>query len=378
MSELFGPLLGQTAVDAALDDRSWLAALCDVETALARACTRAGLIELATALEVGHAAELLAAADPAEIGRRAADGGNPVIPLVEALRGLVRESAGEDAAKGVHLGATSQDILDSAAMLIASRTLGVIIADVRDVADRVAILAGEHRDTPMIGRTLMQQAVPTTFGALAAVWGTGLDGAIAGLTGLRYALPVSLGGPAGTLSAYHPHGFEVIRAMADELDLAEPVGVWHADRSVIALLAGALGGAALAIAKPATDIVLLAQTEVGEVREQAPGGSSSMPHKQNPIAAITARAGAMQAPGFVATLLAGSSELQRGAGAWHSEWTAQTGLLRCVGGAASRLRTSLLGLEIDTEAMRRNLDHGAPDLGHAGDLVDRYLDRRQA
>ncbi|HEX3337452.1 MAG TPA: lyase family protein [Jatrophihabitans sp.] len=379
MSELFGPAFGQTAIDAALDDRAWLTALCEVEIALARACTRVGLLDLATALEIGHAAELVAATDPADLGRAAVDGGNPVIPLVDALRTRVRARGGERAAAAVHLGATSQDVLDTATMLVSSRALGVLTAELVEAGNHAAALARRHRDTVMIARTLLQQALPTTFGALAAVWGAGLDSSIAGVQAARLALPVSLGGPAGTLTALHPHGLGVIQALADELDLAEPSGVWHAERSVITRLAGELGAAAAAIGKPASDIVLLAQTELGELREAAPGGSSSMPHKRNPIAAVMARAGAAQAAGHVSTLIGcGAPELQRGAGPWHAERAALTGLLRCVGGAASRLRTSLSGLEVDTDAMRRNLGVDAPELGHAGDLVDRYLDRRRA
>jgi 3-carboxy-cis,cis-muconate cycloisomerase len=228
----------------------------------------------------------------------------------------------------------------------------------------------------------LQQAVPTTFGALAAVWGTGLDRARDRLDEVRERLPVSLGGAAGTLSGLHPHGFVVLAAYADELRLAEPNGVWHSDRGIVVELAGALGQTAAAIGKVACDVVLLAQSELSEVRENAPGGSSTMAHKQNPIAAVTARAGAAQAPGLVATLLAAASpELQRGSGAWHSEWLALVELLRTVGGAASRLRSSLSGLHVDTAAMARNLAmlEGTVDvgnLGHAGELVDRYLQGR--
>ena len=237
----------------------------------------------------------------------------------------------------------------------------------------------------MAGRTLLQIAVPTTFGALAAVWGAGLDRAAARLAELRDALPVQLGGAAGTLSVLHPHGLDVLAAFADELGLAVPDGVWHADRGIVAELAGALGLAAGAVAKAATDVVLLSQTELGEMREAAPGGSSAMAHKQNPIAAITARAAAAQAPGLVATLLASVPELQRGAGSWHAEWIALVALLRSAGGAASRLRISLSDLQIDAAAMAAHLaqldDHSNPngdnvDLGHADDLVERYLSRR--
>ncbi|HEY2983368.1 MAG TPA: lyase family protein, partial [Jatrophihabitantaceae bacterium] len=324
---LFDPIFGASAVVAATDDRAWLRALCEVEAALARACARVGVVELETAARITTAADGLSRSDPAELGRAAAADGNPVIPLVAALRA----AAGEDAA-AVHLGATSQDVLDTATMLIAHRALAAIVADLSACSSSCARLARDHRDTPMAGRTLLQQAVPTTFGALAAVWGAALDRARAGLAAARGELPVQLGGAAGTLAGLP---LDVVGAFAAEVGLAEPGGVWHTDRTVVAELAGALGVAAVAIGKVATDVVLLAQTEIGEVREQAPGGSSIMAHKQNPIAAITARAGAAQAPGLVGTLLSGEHELQRAAGAWHAEWPVLVALLRAVGGAAS-------------------------------------------
>ena len=380
--DLLDGVFGTVGVGTATDDRALLDALCETETALARACTRAGLIDLATALEIGVACDQVRSAlPPAELGRRAAAGGNPVIPLVEELRRVVDERSGADAAAAVHLGATSQDVLDTALMLVASRALGVILGDLGDCANAAASLARSHRDTRMAARTLLQQAVPTTFGALAAVWGSALDRARKNLAAVRDTLPVSLGGAAGTLAVLHPHGFDVVAAFADELELAVPTGVWHGDRTVVHELAGALGTSAAAVAKTALDVVLLAQSELGELREAAPGGSSAMAHKRNPIAAVTSRAAAAQAPGFVATLLSCSPELQRGAGGWHAEWPALLGLLRCTGGAAARLRTSLLSLEVDTDAMARNLATldgtvDITDVGHAGDLVDRYLDGR--
>jgi 3-carboxy-cis,cis-muconate cycloisomerase len=267
-------------------------------------------------------------------------------------------------------------------MLLAHRALGVLLADLGDCAYASSSLAREYRDTPMAGRTLLQLALPTTFGALAAVWGAGLDRARRALASTRDALPVQLGGAAGTLSALHPHGLDVLSAFAVELGLAEPDGVWHTDRGIVARLAGDLGMSAAAIAKIATDIVLLAQNELGELHEGEPGGSSAMAHKHNAIAAVTARAQAAQAPGLVATLLAAVPELQRGAGPWHAEWPALVGLLRAVGGAASRLRISLRGLVIDDSAMSANLAALAEvtdvgEVGHAADLVNRYLDRRE-
>lgn len=379
MGDLFDGIFGATAIP--LDDAAVLVALCETETALARACARADLVTLPVALEIGAVCDEVRGMDVGELGRRAVAGGNPVIPLVAEIRARVEARAGADAARAVHLGATSQDILDTALMLVSKQALGVLVADLAECGAACSRLAAAHRDTAMSGRTLLQQAVATTFGALAAVWGTALDRSRHRLADVRATLPVQLGGAAGTLASLHPHGDLVRAAFADELDLAEPAGVWHTDRTIVTELAGALGSAAAAIGKVATDIVLLAQSEVGELRERAPGGSSAMDHKQNPIAAITARAAAAQAPGLVATLLAaGSPELQRGAGSWHAEWPALLSLLRYTGGAASRLWTAL-DLDIDTEAMARNLARlegtvDTADVGHAGTSVDRYLERR--
>ena len=381
-TELFDPIFGTTAVTAAVDDAAIVSAMCEAETALARACARAGLIPLPLALEIGAACEYVARIDPANISRRAVSSGNPVVPLVEEIRSRVRERTDERAAHAVHLGATSQDIVDTALMLVAKRALGVIVAEMDECGSRIADLAHEHRTTAMSGRTLLQQAVPTTFGALAAVWGAGIDAASLRLASVRASLPVQLGGAAGTLAPLYPEGLEVLGAFADELDLAEPAGVWHGNRAPIVELAGSLGAAAAATAKVATDIILLAQNELGELAVREPGGSSSMPHKRNPTAAVTARAAAAQVPGLVSTLLtAASPELQRGAGSWHAEWPALLSMLRYVGGAASRLRTAL-HLDVDAGAMARNLDAldgtvDTTDFGHAADLVDRFLERRK-
>lgn len=378
---LFDGVFGTTAVAATVDDAAVIAALCEVETALARACARVGLIELPVALEIGAACHEVARIDPAELARRAASGGNPVIPLVSEIRARVQERGGGDAVAAVHLGATSQDVIDTALMLLAKQALGVIGADLGECAAAIAALARTHRATPMAARTLLQPAVATTFGALAATWGAGIDRVSRRLADVRAGLPVSLGGAAGTLAPLHPHGPAVVAALADELDLAEPDGVWHAERTPVTELAGALGSAAAAVGKVAGDLVLLAQHEIGELHPRSPGGSSAMAHKRNPAAAITARAAAAQAPGLVATLLAaGSPELQRGAGPWHAEWPALLALLRYTGGAASRLWAAL-AVDVDTVAMSRNLAALADvtditNLGHAVDLVDRYLERR--
>ena len=366
---LFDPLFGSDRVAAQLTDDAWVRALLEVEVALARAAASCGVVSAGAAAQVeAVAADLVVDVDV--LGLAAVEGGNPVIPLVRLLRGAVG-----DAGPAVHVGATSQDVLDTALVLLVRRAAAVVGEDLAGAADAAALHARVHRDTPVAARTLGQQALPTTFGLVAAGWCAGLDHARAALSGVVAGLPVQLGGAAGTLAALHPHGLDVGRALAAELELPWALP-WPTERTRIGALAGALGVAAGACAKPATDVVLLAGTELGEVSEGAPGDSSSMPHKHNPIAAVTARAAARRAPGLVATLLASMDhEHQRAAGAWHAEWPTVSELLRVTGGAASRLRTSLAGLQVHPEAMARHLPAG-DRVHHAGQLVDLVLDGR--
>jgi len=344
----------------AVSDRAWLAALLEAERALANAEAIAGAIPAHAAAAIADRCrpELFDPARLVEAGRSAA---NPVEPLVRELA----EAVGGEAAAFVHWGATSQDIMDSAAMLVAHRALGPLLADLDAAAAAAAALAEAHRGTVMAGRTLMQQALPVTFGLKAATWLTGLDEAAERLAEVRATrLAVQFGGAAGTLASAGEAGPRVLGLLADELGLAEPVLAWHTIRTRPADLAGALGSAAGVVAKVGRDVVLLAQTEVGEVREGVPGrgGSSTLPHKRNPVAAISAVAAAMLAPGLVATLLgAMAHEHERAAGAWHAEWRPLNELLEAVGSAAAWLRDSLEHLEVDAARMRANLDltHGA-------------------
>jgi 3-carboxy-cis,cis-muconate cycloisomerase len=362
MSEgLFDAVLARGAVRELVADAAWLQAMLDVEAALARAEAAAGVIPRAHAEAIAAACDA-ARYDIAALGAEAADVGNPAAPLVRALR---REVGGE-AAGDVHRGATSQDVVDSAAMLVAKRAVGAALADLEAAADAAARLADAHRDTLMVGRTLLQHAVPITFGLEAAGWLMGLDAGAARLRTVRdERLAAQLGGAAGTLSGVGDAALEVVAAFARELDLVEPVAPWHTERTRIGALAGALGEACGAIAKVAGDVVLLAQSEVGEVREGGGerGGSSTMPHKHNPVAAVSARAAARQAPGLCATLLASMEhEHQRAAGAWHAEWRPLRVLLTTTGSASAWLRDCLQHLEVDPERMRANLDAtgGAP------------------
>ena len=337
----------------AVSDRAWLAALLEAERALANAEAIAGVIPAHAAAAIADSCrpEHFDAARLAEAGRAS---GNPVEPLVRELA----DAVGGEAEAYVHWGATSQDIMDSAAMLVSRRALGIVRGSIDAAADRCAELAREHRSTPMAARTLLQQAVPTTFGLKCAGWLVPLLDAGAALDRIRRErLAVQLGGAAGTLAALGDGGLEVVRLFARELDLPEPGLPWHADRQRIAELGAALAGAAGAAAKIAGDIVLLSQTEVAEVQEGAGGASSTMPQKRNPAASVRAIAAARQARGHAAVLLAAvEGEHERAAGAWQSEWAALSGALACAGGALAGVAEALAGLEVDVERMRQNLD----------------------
>jgi 3-carboxy-cis,cis-muconate cycloisomerase len=335
---------------AAVSDAAWFRALLAVEAGLARAAASLGLVSETAAATVTSACEEPARLDLATVVATSADAGNPVPPLVRALQ----DAVGTDAARAVHVGATSQDVLDTALVLLARDAIVAIDADLAAAADAVARLAADHRDDVVMGRTLMQQALPTTFGLKAAGWLAGLDGARIRLAEVVASLPVQYGGAAGTLAASSGSGVALRSALATELQLADTAVPWHTVRLPVADLAGALGATAGVLATVAVDVVLMAQTEVGEVSEggEGRGGSSAMPHKRNPVAAISARACARRAPGLVATLLAAmEQEHERAAGAWHSEWPTLTDLLVTVGSAASWLAESLGGLRPDTARM---------------------------
>jgi len=368
---LFGALFAHGPVDTG--DQAWLQAMLDTEAALARALERAGLATDGAGAEVTAAARAVRF-DAGELGRQAARTGNPVPALVRALSAMLPPAA----ASAIHRGATSQDIIDTAAMLLARRVLDSVAADLADAAASAAELARAHSGTVMIGRTLLQQAVPVTFGLVAAGWLTGIDEARSGLDRVRTErLAVQFGGAAGTLASLGESGPRVVALLAEELGLARPVLPWHTDRLRIIELAGALAGGCAAVGKVARDVTLLAQSEVAEVSEgpgggpgagagggpggrsgpDRRGGSSAMPHKRNPVAAVVILGCTRQAPGLLATLAAaGEQELQRAAGAWHSEWEPLAGLLGLTGSASRWAAELLAGLQVDAGRMRANLD----------------------
>jgi 3-carboxy-cis,cis-muconate cycloisomerase len=349
---LFDPVLARGAARAAVTDDAWVTALLEVEAALAAAAADVGTLDRADADAIVGACRR--PVDATALGEQAAASGNPVVPLVAHLRGAL---SGE-AASGVHRGATSQDVMDTAAMLVARRAVGAITADLRTAADAAADLAAAQRDRPAAGRTLLQQAAPITVGLRAAGWCAGLDAAADALAAWRPA--VQLGGAVGTLAAFDGHGRAVRAALARRLDLVDPPLAWHTERGRIAELAGLLGRVGAAVGSVATDLVLLAQTEVGEVREDVPGrgGSSTLPHKRNPVAAVSARAAAVAAPGLVASVLTAASlhEHERAAGPWHAEWRPLTELLRTVGSGAAWLADATTHLAVDPGRVAASLD----------------------
>jgi 3-carboxy-cis,cis-muconate cycloisomerase len=359
----------------AVSDRAWLQGMLDAEHALTKAGAAVGLVPEEAAARVGDAcrAELY---DPARIAEDGRAAGNPAEPLVRELRVAV----GDETSGYVHLGATSQDIVDTAAMLVSRRATELVLAELGRLADGCAGLARTHRSTPMAARTLLQQAVPTTFGLKAAGWLVSSLEARARLVTVREErLAAQLGGAAGTLAALGDEAFEVARLYAEELELAEPLLPWHANRQRVAELAAALDGVAGVAAKVGRDIVLLAQTEVGEATEGSGGGSSTMPQKRNPVRSTVAVACARLANAHAGVLLGElAHEHERAVGGWHAEWEALSGALAFAGGAVAAAADAVTGLEVDADRMRSNLDAGggvivaerisfalAPSLGRA-------------
>lgn len=379
--ELFSGIYARGEVAAAVSSQAWVRAMLDCEVALAGALASEGAIPQ-DAREAIAAACADGAPEVAMVAAAATATAMPAIPVVD----WIREQVGAGYAGFVHVGATSQDILDTAAMLVAKRALRPLLADVRGAAVAAAALADAHRATPMVGRTLLQQALPTTFGLRAAGWLNGIDEAgsrLAAVAATR--LAVQMGGPVGSRPP------AVAAQVAAELELADPTLPWQAIRVRVGELAGALGVLGGVLAKIARDVTLLASDEVGEVHERGTpgrGGSSSMAHKRNPVAAISVLACTTRVPGLVATLLAAMvQEHERAAGTWQAEWGTLSDLLRLVGSAAAWSRESLERLELSPARMQENLDRLAnagvaealAPLSHvegANELIDRALAAR--
>ncbi len=355
MSELLEPLFGDPEVTALFSARAQLQTLLDVEVALAEALAEVGTIPK-RAVDPIRAAARAERYDIAAIAAGAVRAGNVIIPLVEALTAQVGQTDPE-AARFVHWGATSQDILDTALVLDLRKAASLIVRSVRQAADAAAALARRHASTPMAGRTWLQHATPITFGLKAAGWCEALDRAANRLeSSAADAAVLQFGGAAGTLAALGSSGLPVGAALARILGLTLPAAPWHAHRDRLAELVTALGIAAGTLGKIGRDLALLAQTEVAEAFEASPGGSSTMPQKRNPVGAAVAIAASLRAPGLVATVLgAMTQEHERGIGGWHAEWETIPDLVRLTAGSARVMAQALGTLVVDSDRMAANL-----------------------
>jgi 3-carboxy-cis,cis-muconate cycloisomerase len=377
MSGLLRPGVHRAAGIA--DDAAVIGALLRVESAWARALVAAGVATDAEAAKVAEAASGLEV-DVAALTAAAEAAGNAVVPLVA----LLRDAAG-DAAGAVHRGLTSQDVLDTALVMLARDAVGRLRADLGALGDRLAELARAHRDDVAVARTLTQWAVTTTFGLRAAQWLAGVTDAVARLDALRF--PVQYGGAAGTRALLtHLAGNAAqaaLAAFADELGLAPADLPWHIRRTPVTAIGDALTTATDALGVVACDVLLLGRPEVAELREGAVpgrGGSSTMPHKQNPVLSVLVHAAAQQAPGLAAQLhLAAAGAVdERPDGAWHTEWPVLARLLELAVTAGSQATELVAGLQVGTAAMAARVDAatgaGALDerghVGDAGALVD--------
>lgn len=336
---------------AAVSDEAWLEAMLEAERALANAEAKAGVIpaESATAIAAACRPELFDVTELATAGHAV---GNPAEPLVRALR----DAVGGEAADHVHYGATSQDVMDTAATLVTQRALALIDPEVIGVAANCARFADEHRTTVMPARTLMQQAIPTTFGLKASGWLITVCEARQGIA--RQRLRSQLGGAVGTLAALGDKGPEVAGLFAAELGLLEPVVPWQSRRTRVAELGSALAIAASTFAKIGLDIAMLEQTEVGEVSEPpGEGGSSTMPQKRNPVGSTLANASARRVRAASVILTEGIvGAHERSIGSWQAEWGALSIALAHTGGAAASINETLGGLEVHADRMRSNLE----------------------
>lgn len=334
-----------------------LQAMLDVEGELAEAEASLGIIPQPAAAPIRQAcrADLY---DAAALEDDARSAGNLAIPLVRELTRKVA-ATDRDAARYVHWGTTSQDVIDTALVLQLRYSVPAIVGDLARAAEAAADHARRHAKTPMAGRTWLQQATPVTFGLKAAGYVDALDRVTSGLrAALNAAMTLQLGGAAGTLAALGDNGVAVARHVASALRLELPAVPWHTHRDRLASLCCALGVATGTAGKIARDIALLAQTEVGEAHEGSPdGGSSTMPQKQNPVSAAAVLAAAARAPGLVATVLSAMpQEHERALGGWQAEWDTIPELVIVSAEAASGIADALEHLVVDPARMRANLD----------------------
>lgn len=359
---------GSSRLPDLVGDSAVLQALLDVEAAWVRVQARLGLVESETVAAVAAQTKAVHY-DVAALAADVEAGGNPVIPMLGALRS--RLGAGTDAAAAVHRGLTSQDVLDTALMLLATRSVE-LLADRLDAAgDAAARLADAHRGTLLVARTLSQPALPTTFGAKVAGWLDSLDEVRVEVAAVAQRLPAQCGGAAGTLAGIDllapGRALEAADLLAQELGLFSLGRPWHTDRTPVTRLGDALVRASDVLGKIAGDVVLMSRPELGELTEPAAegrGGSSTLPQKRNPVLSILVRSVAIEAPHLAASLhsAAALASDERPDGAWHAEWRPLTGLLASVPVAAAQLADVLAGLHVHVDTMRANVEAAGPAL----------------
>jgi 3-carboxy-cis,cis-muconate cycloisomerase len=359
LSPLLAPMLSSAAMRAVCDDAACLQNMLDFEAALARAEAATGVIPQSAAGPIAAACRA-ESFDLAALADASTRSGNLAIPLVKALTSNVAKQ-NADAARYVHWGATSQDVIDTATMLTLRAAIDILLGDIDRAVAGFAKLARHHRNTAVVARTWLQHALPMPFGLKLAEYAAALHRSRKRLQRLRAeALALQFGGAAGTLAALGDKGLAVAERLAQELRLPLPDAPWHTHRdriaeaaSVFAIIAGTCG-------KIARDVSLMMQTDVGEAFEpsdEGRGGSSTMPHKRNPVAAASALSAATMAPNLAATILAAQvQDHERSAGPWHAEWPTLPTLLLVTSGALAAIVDIAEGLEVDTARMRANLD----------------------
>ena len=361
--ELLDLLFGSAAVNAIFTDRSRLQRMLDFEAALARAEAQVGVIPKSAAGPIGEQcrAELF---DLADLGEATVKTGNHAIPIVKQLTDLVGQHD-EQAKRYVHWGATSQDVVDTGLMLQLRDALSAMQSDLNRLCESLTNLAEQYRSTPVVARTLLQQAVPTVFGLKVAGWLDALARHRNRIQELHArAIVLQFGGAAGTLAMLGDRGLDVATALAKDLQLALPALPWHSHRDRVVEVATRLGLLTGSLGKMASDISLQMQTEVGEVFEpsgEGRGGSSTMPHKRNPVTCAVVRAAAQRMPGLVGIMLAAMpQEHERSLGGWHAEWETLPEIVRVSAGALYHMAEMVAGLGVDPTRMQQNLEltHG--------------------
>ncbi|MDE5452349.1 3-carboxy-cis,cis-muconate cycloisomerase [Bradyrhizobium sp. CSA112] len=359
LSPLLAPMLSSAAMRAICDDVAALQNMLDFEAALARAEAALGVIPADTADPIAQACRA-ESFDLAALADAATRSGNLAIPLVKALTSSVARVNAE-AARYVHWGATSQDVIDTGAMLGLRAGIDALLTDINRAIAGFAGLARQHRHTPVVARTWLQHALPMPFALKLAEYAAAMHRSRARLKRLRgETLALQFGGAAGTLAALGDKGLPVAEKLAEELQLPLPDAPWHTHRDRIAEAASVLAIIAGTCGKIARDVSLMMQTDVGEAFEpsgEGRGGSSTMPHKRNPVAAASALAAATMAPNLAATIFAAQvQDHERSAGPWHAEWPTLPTLLLVTSGGLAAIVDIAEGLEVDAARMRANLD----------------------